>query len=1417
MVKFNVLIKATTWMLLSLCFVHFATAQDHRINPNKIENNAQPEWVLEMYSPNPDPGKVIRLYEAYYAVNPFVKNMDTQNFKRFLRGIAREQKRTPEEDRTYLLNRKNASSSRYINADWTCIGPRDWDHSAAGRSYAPGAAHVYTVEQSISNPNTIYAGTATAGIWKSTNRGDNWVSLTTDLLHTEVYAIEIAPNNADVMYAGYQNSIYKTTNGGTTFTQTGDNAFKAISHQAKDIRINAANANKVFACTSQGLFVSTNGGTGWTRVVTGDFLEVEFHPGNANIIYAVRKNVLQTDFLRSTDGGTSFSIIGNNWPVPPVGGDQERTEISVSPAAPNHVFAHCSGEGNGGSGLYGVYVSTDQGLNWTFRCCGPQPAGPPSLSNPNLMAWSDDGTDDGGQYYYDMGFAVSPTNADSIWLAGVNVWVSGNQGVSFTCPAKWSHPHKPNYVHADIHDIHYYPHTQELWIAGDGGIFRSTDNGASFTRKNLGIEGTDFWGFGQGWWYGDIMLGGAYHNGTMLKEENVYTNGWICTDGGDGTLGFVNPGIEKQVYSWFDIKTLKSDRTIAPITRTFNNMPNNSYIIGKSSDLLIDPRYYTHWLTGSGTRLYKTTDNGFSYRQIYNFSEDIAAMDQCWSAPNVIYAATFKDWWAVKKIFRSDNSGSTWTEITPTSAMVNGNMWIPYDIAVDHNDPMKVWITRTSMYDSNTNGFSVYYSSNGGATWQNISGSGLNGQSPTSIFLQKGSDNGIYLGTRKGVYYKDNSLSTWILYSSGLPAITPATRLEGWYRKQKIRNATSRSVWESDFYQPSQPVAYPSMSTDTIFCTRDTAYFVDHSVVSDVGNTWSWSFPGGMPSTSTLRNPKVNYDTPGSYDVTLTVTDVNGSNTKTMENMVKVANFCTLDTIPGKALLASGTNKHGVVNNFNMNATNTMTVTAWIRPTGTQPDYSAIFMSDGPNAAGLNFKGTNNSLGYHWPGGSWSWNSGLTLPANQWSFVALVVQPTGITIYANDQKAIHNATLTVTDIPAFRVGNYRGWESRNMNGQIDEVAIYDRALTQAEIRDHRHLVKQNITGLRAYYQFNSNTNNDFDKVNSYHINLVGGATKTASEAPIGAGVSQRINVASGGLKNFNNADVRIHFPNTGTFPNGEIVVTKINQLPITKPDTRFLPKNYWIINNYGANQTFTVLDSIKFYNSGNISGGCDAFHYNFHKRTANGFGATWGSTVDDGDGFNPNPPAYVKFSSGNSTTSFGQFILVRNNGVPNPNAIEFCNGIDDDCDGLIDESYPLSVTSSIDGEIGSLRNILICAQDLDTIDVAGNIDTIFLNTPLAIAKKIVLRDKIGNRVTIKANLNAAGFINATAAIQTNSVQGITFDNINIKQNANSLDKPVVRNQGILYLKNCQIEGNPEAVLINEGGGSCNIIGTTVIK
>ena len=135
-----------------------------------------PNWVQIMYLENADKGDVIEAYTKFYKSNKFTKNKHTQYYKRWIRAIGRT---------TSFTKKKSRSTN-----NWQCVGPWDFDKDANSRSYAPGSAHLYTVEQSISNPNILYAGSATAGLWKTIDKGDNWSLITN----------EIALNNVSVSY-----------------------------------------------------------------------------------------------------------------------------------------------------------------------------------------------------------------------------------------------------------------------------------------------------------------------------------------------------------------------------------------------------------------------------------------------------------------------------------------------------------------------------------------------------------------------------------------------------------------------------------------------------------------------------------------------------------------------------------------------------------------------------------------------------------------------------------------------------------------------------------------------------------------------------------------------------------------------------------------------------------------------------------------------------------------------------------------------------------------------------------------------------------------------------------------------------------------------------------------------------------------
>ena len=637
------------------------------------------------------------------------------------------------------------------------------------------------------------------------------------------------------------------------------------------------------------------------------------HPNYANLTNHWNFSEASGTSFSDNIGGNNAMVSGTvNWQNANIrqcfsyefaeGDEQERTEIAVSLAAPNKIYALATGKANGGSGLYGVYVSEDAGETWTRNCCGPQPAGVPSATNQNLMAWSDEGTDDGGQYYYDVALDVSPTNADSLFLGGVNLWISGDGGNTFTCPSKWSHSYKENYVHADIHDIRFFG--EDLWIACDGGIFYSDNGGATFPRKMNGIQGTDFWGFGVGFWDGEVMLGGTYHNGTLLKDNNVYNNGWLSTDGGDNIRGFSNFGKDRVVFSDYNKKTLSGDRTVGISTIGYEKKPNASYIIGESSEWVYDPRCFNIVYSGNETSLWRSENDGASFDLVHDFGEKVTAIEIAWTNPDIMYVATWDSYWGGgKKVWRTADAGQTWTEITPVSS------WLAFDIAVSSYDANIVWVIKAAQRASDaSNGDKVYYSTDGGTNWTNITTPDLDDEYLTNIVHQRGSDGGIYIGTRRAVYYKNNSMSNFVLFNNNLPLSTASVKLVPYYRGGKIRNGTNRSAYECDFYEQTPPSAQIAANRFEATCLDNQIQFVDHSAVSGQGTTWYWEFENGTPSTSTLRNPVVTYDMIGSHDVTLTVTDAFGTNTQTYTDFIHFSDevvaiplaedFETTDIIP---------------------------------------------------------------------------------------------------------------------------------------------------------------------------------------------------------------------------------------------------------------------------------------------------------------------------------------------------------------------------------------------------------------------------------------------------------------------------------------------------------------------------------------
>ncbi|MGB0918799.1 MAG: LamG-like jellyroll fold domain-containing protein, partial [Flavobacteriales bacterium] len=399
------------------------------------------------------------------------------------------------------------------------------------------------------------------------------------------------------------------------------------------------------------------------------------------------------------------------------------------------------------------------------------------------------------------------------------------------------------------------------------------------------------------------------------------------------------------------------------------------------------------------------------------------------------------------------------------------------------------------------------------------------------------------------------------------------------YKESKLRLCDKgKGIWETSLVEASMPIAQPMALNDEVYCSRDTVQFDCYSILDHNGASWAWSFdpqPNHVSSTS-VRNPKVVLGTDGEFTATLTVMDGNG-NSSSNEITVEVNSNCNVDTVPGMAMECFGSGSdYASTPDFGL-TTNNFTISAWVKPDGVQPDYTGIVMNNG-TSGGINFR-PGNMLAYHWPGGQWWWDSGLVVPDGEWSYVALVVTPNDATVYLNGVGVTQSISLDPLDVTSMFMGSYQGWGSRNYTGQIDEVKIWKRSLSQDEIRELRHItLTQNMIDadddLLAYYQFNESVGGVLDRKGINHASLTGGAIRETSDGPFGRGDVDRISIASSGAHNFTNCESSIEFDGSTTLPNGEVVLSRLHVLPNELPNNAVNFGGYFILNNYGTNSDF---------------------------------------------------------------------------------------------------------------------------------------------------------------------------------------------------------------------------------------------------
>lgn len=1179
-----------------------------------------PDWMLMLNGTDPNVRAVEHAYEIYYRTHPFVKNDYTQYYKHwmhwarpFIQADGRVVLPTAAETaarENSLRNARRQVQDRSGTANWTFVGPKQ-TYDTDANPEVTWQTNIYSLDIAPSNASVLYAGGENGGVWKTIDKGLTWTLLTANVVHGSFGAVKINPLNYDTVYAATSGKIIKSTNGGASWTTV----YSESNLWVNDIAIKADDPKIILAASDQGLLRSTNSGASWTKVFTNKSWAVEFKVGDPSSVYVVRQNGSGSDFMKSTNGGASFTASNTGWWTPGAGESVTGAHIAVCPSNASKLYAYLCGSGSNLYGYIGVFVSTNNGASWANTHPGGAVGNSPTAysvpNHTNLMA--SNGTTGLQQGFYDMAIIVNPSNENELIAGGTSWYKSTNGGATWTglggyqSGLSWSHPDMQALAASG----------SDLWIATDGGLNYSTDFAGSMVARMNGISGSDMWGFDSGW-NEDVLVGGRYHNGNMAYHQSFPAGKFYRMGGAEDPTGYVNPGENRKTY-FSDIGGYK-------ITAGFGNgvtsfpmglSPNQSYAYYANSEMTWDPRCWNTVYIGKDNIIWKSTDGGASYSALYTFpgtiDNEVYEIEVARSNPDVIYCSQWDG--TDDAMWKTTNGGATWTQLTALPLPNNNDR---VKMTVSATDANVLWVAVT--YGSN--GKKVYKSTNGGVSWTNLTSSLLDNIRVTDILAQHGTDGGVYLGCDGAVFYRNNTHTDWQPYSTNLPLSAETNRLKPFYRDGKIRNGCwGFGVWESPLFETSSVIAQPMASTLLSNCARDTVYFDDYSVVNHSGATWSWAFspaPAYVSATN-VRNPKVVFGSVGTYTATMTL---NGAYSKTLT--ITVSNGCQPDTIPGQMVTLGGNTATGYVSipPLNLN-TNTMTVSAWIKADGIQPEYSSVFMYDG-TAAGFHFQPGNNHLGYHWPGGAWWWDSGLTVPDNEWTHVAMVAEPTGITLYLNGKKSKHTFSVSAVNFTSSsRLGNYQGWGGRYMKGSIDEVCIFNSALTQNDIRDLMHLTKvpTALPNLIAYYQFNEASGMALDRVGVRHASLVGNAVRAVSTGPFGAGVSARMTVNSSGLKTFAGTGVQMNFP--GATPNGEVVVTRINQSPYLPPDPgrQLTSGGYWVVHNYGQQNAPA---SLIFSPGKGVYAPDPPATFALSKRDSSSDASTWALADPEGDAINGN-------------------------------------------------------------------------------------------------------------------------------------------------------------------------------------------------
>lgn len=508
-----------------------------------------------------------------------------------------------------------------------------------GPNNVGGRTRVVMFDPNDATHKRVFAGGVSGGLWVNndiTDANSSWTRVGIDE-NLSISCMTVDPNNSQIMYVGtgesytgdhgVGNGVWKSTNGGTTWTSVLRDEFnsdnnKRINYINDIIAWNNPNTNKTEILVAvarayygegrsyigdHGVWKSANNGATWSELnvqISGgsNYIISDFEIGADNTIWAGTNTNTFGDgggkVLKSTNG-TTFTVAHSI-------ASGRRTEIAVSKTNKDKIYVLCNV-----GGKPKIYVTTN---------------GFGSISTTSLPNDADNGipADDftRNQAFYDLVIEVDPTNDNFVYAGGIDLFLSFNSGNSWQQISKWSNNNNLSgltvpLVHADQHALTFHPTNSRKGIIGnDGGVYYASDlwlaanSTTAIEARNKDYNVTQFYHgeIGQNT-SNDILLAGAQDNGTQfVQNASAGVNGTTDVFGGDGASSFVDKDgkymIVSYVYSThsrFNLPYNGSRVTIISDSKPFNGSFINPGDLDDNLDIL-----YTNYSVGaSGSRSYK--------------------------------------------------------------------------------------------------------------------------------------------------------------------------------------------------------------------------------------------------------------------------------------------------------------------------------------------------------------------------------------------------------------------------------------------------------------------------------------------------------------------------------------------------------------------------------------------------------------------------------------------------------------------------------------------------------------------------------------------------------------------------------------------------------------------------------------------